>query len=392
MVADVARGDHGGRSGAAKRRTGFEGRRKALPADARRQNRSLLLRALFHAGPMSRADLARASGLTPTTVSNVIGELVSEGMIEEAGRTLSGSVGKPATLVSVVADARHVVCLDLSCAGEIRGAVVDLARKVVARRSVRRREASGAALIGQRVATTAIEIAGELASQTDRPLLGIGVATPGVVDTDGVVVRAAHLGLDHVTLGPQLTAALGLPVRVANDAHAAALGELAFVTSDYGNVLLVRIAEGIGAGLVINHQLFTGTAHAAGEIGHVVVNPRGALCACGKRGCLETVVATPLTTARAAGDVDRKVIAAAGRHLGAALAHLVSALNIDTVVLSGSDEVLGETFRTAASEVIRKRTLDDLGGSVELRPSNFGDDDALLGAAVLILDQELGVA
>ena len=93
---------------------------------------------------MSRADLARASGLTPTTVSNVIGELVDEGMIEEAGRTLSGSVGKPATLVSVVADARHVVCLDLSCAGEIRGAVVNLARKVVARRSVRRREASGA--------------------------------------------------------------------------------------------------------------------------------------------------------------------------------------------------------------------------------------------------------
>jgi predicted NBD/HSP70 family sugar kinase len=363
-----------------------------LPADARRQNRSLLLRALFHAGPMSRADLARASGLTPTTVSNVIGELVGEGMIEEAGRTLSGSVGKPATLVSVVADARHVVCLDLSSADEIRGAIVNLARKVVTRRSVPRREPSGAALTGQRIATTAIELAGELAGQTDRPLLGVGVSTPGVVDTEGVVVRAAHLGLDHVALGPQLTAALGLPVRVANDAHAAALGELAFVTTESGNVLLVRIAEGIGAGIVINHQLFTGTAHAAGEIGHVVVNPRGALCACGKRGCLETVVTTPLSEARAAGRPQRAVVASAGRHLGAALAHLVSALNIDAVVVSGNDEVLGETFRNAARDAIRKRTLDDLGGSVELRPSNFGDDDALLGAALLILDQELGVA
>ena len=145
MFLVVARGDHGGRSGATRRRTGFEGRRKALPADARRQNRSLLLRALFHAGPMSRADLARASGLTPTTVSNVIGELVDEGMIEEAGRTLSGSVGKPATLVSVVPDARHVVCLDLSGADEIRGAVVNLARKVVTRRSVRASRRLGAA-------------------------------------------------------------------------------------------------------------------------------------------------------------------------------------------------------------------------------------------------------
>jgi predicted NBD/HSP70 family sugar kinase len=346
---------------------------------------------LFDAGPMSRADLARASGLTPTTVSNVIGELVDDGMIEEAGRTLSGSVGKPATLVSVVPDARHVVCLDLSCAGEIRGAVVNLARKVVARRSARRRDVSGKVLVGQRLATSAIEVACELAGETDRPLLGVGVATPGVVDADGVVVHAAHLGLDHISLGPQLTVALGLPVRVANDAHAAALGELAVVASDSGNVLLVRVVEGIGAGLVINHQLFTGTAHAAGEIGHVVVNPRGALCACGKRGCLETVVTTPLSEARAAGRHDRSIVASAGRHLGTALAHLVSALNIDTVVLSGRDEVLGETFRTAARDAIRKHTLDDL-GEVHLRPSNFGDDDALLGAAVLILDQELGVA
>jgi predicted NBD/HSP70 family sugar kinase len=183
-----------------------------------------------------------------------------------------------------------------------------------------------------------------------------------------------------------------LPVRVANDAHAAALGELAFVTSDSGNLLLVRISEGIGAGLVINHKLFTGTAHAAGEIGHVVVNPRGPLCVCGKRGCLETVVSAPLCAARAAGRPDRSVVVNAGRQLGAALAHLVSALNIDTVVLSGSDEALGETFRTTVCDAIRKRTLDDLGGAVDLRPSNFGDDDALLGAAVLILDQELGVA
>jgi predicted NBD/HSP70 family sugar kinase len=98
-----------------------------------------------------------------------------------------------------------------------------------------------------------------------------------------------------------------------------------------------------------------------------------------------------LSEARAAGRHDRSIVASAGRHLGTALAHLVSALNIDTVVLSGRDEVLGETFRTAARDAIRKHTLDDL-GEVHLRPSNFGDDDALLGAAVLILDQELGVA
>lgn len=373
-------------------RTGFSGRIKAMPADARRQNRSLLLRTLFHAGPMSRADLARASGLTPTTVSNVIGELVDEGMIEAAGKALSGSVGKPATLVSVVADARQVVCLDLSNSDEIRGAVVNLARKPVARRSTRLRNSSGRGLSGQRVADAAIVLAGDLVADAENPLLGVGVATPGVVDTSGTVVRAAHLGFDHIDLGSQLAASLHLPVRVANDAHAAALGELAFVNSRAGNVLLVRIAQGIGAGLVLNHQLFTGTAHAAGEIGHVVVNPRGELCACGKRGCLEAVVMSAIEQARGGGPPDRRLLTRAGRQLGAALAHLVSALNLDAVVLSGVDEVLGETFRSAVLTAIKSRTLPDLGGSLELRPSIFGDDDVLLGAAVLILDQELGVA
>jgi predicted NBD/HSP70 family sugar kinase len=373
-------------------RTGMEGRSKAAPADARRQNRSLLLRALFRAGPMSRADLARSSGLTPTTVSTVIGELVDAGMIEEAGRTSTGSVGKPATLVSVVADARHVVCLDLSRDDEIRGAVVNLACKPVIRRSVRRRSGNGATMSGQRLAELAADVAGELADRAERPLLGVGVSSPGVVDTEGVVAKSAHLGFDHLPLGAFLAERLRLPVRVANDAHAAALGELALAPTSSGNLLLVRVTEGIGAGIVLNHQLFTGAAHAAGEIGHVVVNPRGDLCACGNRGCLETLVSIPLARMRAGGRADRPALVKAGRHLGAALAHLVSGLDIDTVVLSGIDEALGEPFRLAAADAIRSRTLSDFGDRLQLRLSDFGDDDALLGAAVLILDQELGVA
>jgi len=370
----------------------MEGRSKAAPADARRQNRSLLLRALFRAGPMSRADLARASGLTPTTVSTVVGELVDVGMIEEAGRTSTGSVGKPATLVSVVADARHVVCLDLSNDDEIRGAVVNLACKPVTRRTIRRRSRAGTLLWGQPVADLAVTLARELCNSADRPLLGVGVSTPGVVDTEGVVALSAHLGFDHLALGPLLAERLRLPVRVANDAHAAALGELALAPGTTGNLLLIRITEGIGAGIVLNHQLVTGASHAAGEIGHVVVNPRGERCACGNRGCLETVVSVPLARLRAVGRADRPTLVRAGRHLGAAVAHLVSALDLDTVVLSGIDEALGEPFRLATLDAIRSRTLGDLGQRLDLRLSDFGDDDALLGAAVLILDQELGVA
>jgi predicted NBD/HSP70 family sugar kinase len=157
----------------------------------------------------------------------------------------------------------------------------------------------------------------------------------------------------------------------------------------------VKIGEGVGAGLLIDGQIFVGVRFAAGEIGHVMVHDRGELCACGRRGCLETAIAAPVVRRRLAAVPPAgqlKVLKAAGRRLGVALATLVSALNLDEVVLSGPADVVGEPFRKAALDTIRRRMMPVLGEHVELRASSLGDDDVLLGAAVLVLSQELGVA
>ena len=229
---------------------------------------------------MSRADLARLSGLTPTTVSAVTGELVADGMIEEAGRN-GRTAGKPATLVSVVADARHVVCLDLAVTTD-PGAVVNLACKPVIRRSVAPRSGNGTTMSGQaprrargRRCPRARRPGGAAAPRCRR-------ASPGVVDTEGVVARVGPPRIRPHPARPVHGRAPPPAGTVANDAHAVALGELAFAPSTSGNLLLVRIAEGVGAGIVINHELFTG-GHAAGEIGHVVVEPRGT-CASAEAG------------------------------------------------------------------------------------------------------------
>jgi len=364
---------------------------KAVPEDARRHNRSLMLQSLISDGPLSRADLARATHLTPTSTSDLVAGLLEEGLVEDLGRRAARGVGKPATLVGIVPDARHIVTLDLSADEDVHGAVVDLIGKVLYRRTVAREERTG-----QDAVALAVRLARELTAATDQPILGVGVGSPGVVDPDGVVLEAANLGWHDLPLAHHLGSVLDLPVHVANDANVAVLADYALGDESSDNLLLVKVGKGVGAGLLIAGQLFTGDRSAAGEIGHVTVDERGELCACGRRGCLETAIAVPRLRARLAVARDErakvKVLEAAGRRLGLALATVVSALNLDDVVLSGPPDVVTEAFRAAALATIRRRTIPSVGEHVSLRFDSLGDDDVLLGAAVLVRSAELGVA
>jgi predicted NBD/HSP70 family sugar kinase len=356
-----------------------EARRKAVSGDTRRHNRSLVLRTLFRSGTLSRADLARATHLTRAATSELVAELLAEGLVEELGTRSDQGVGKPATLLGVVPDARLTVTLDLSDDERFRAALVDLGGKVldrrVAERGGRTCEAAIALVLG---------LATDLAAAADRPLLGVGAGTPGVVDPAGVVVEAPNLGWHGVELSRQLAQAVDAPAHVANDANAAALAELGLNGPSERSLLAIKIGWGVGAGLILDGHLVLGDRFAAGEIGHVTVDPHGEACACGRVGCLETAVAAPRLRR---GDRD-----AGGRRLGEALAPVVSALNLREIVLSGPLDVLDETFRSAALAAIRERTMPAVGDNVDIRFSSLGEDDVLLGAARLVLDRELGVA
>jgi predicted NBD/HSP70 family sugar kinase len=389
----MAKGEQGGHEPFGRR---GQATRRAVPGDARRHNRSLVLRTLFRDGPLSRADLARSTHVTRVTASDLVSELIESGLVEELGTRPEQGVGKPATLVGIVADARFVLSLDLSDDERFQGALVDLSGKVVDRLTAPR---------GARTGVAALELvermARDLAGRAERPLLGVGVGSPGVVDLSGVVLEAPNRGWYGVDLAGRLAAALegGPPTHVANDANAAVLGELSLAGPGGRSLLLVKIGHGVGAGLVVDGHLVVGERFAAGEIGHVMVDPRGEPCACGRRGCLETAIAAPhmrrrLAVAEAAGDgaAQARARRAAGSKLGSALAPVVSALNLREVVLSGPLDVLDETFRRAALRAIQSRTMPAVGDNVDIRLTAFGEDDVLLGAAMLVLDRELGVA
>ncbi|WP_408896609.1 ROK family protein [Nocardioides sp. R1-1] len=357
-------------------------------ADSRRHHRSMLLQELFAAGPASRADLARSSGLTRVTVSDLVAELLAEGLVEELGTPSESRVGKPPTMVGLVADAKHVVAIDLSVDDQVAGAVLTLEGEVVLRDARAREGRRGADAVSQ---VQVRELATELVARSSRPLLGVAVATPGVVTSDGVVLDAPNLGWHDLRLADELTAALALPVYVANDANTAVMGEFVFGSRGDGGLLLLRLSTGLGAGLVLGGALLHGQGGAAGEIGHVQVAPDGPRCGCGRLGCLETYLAVPrLRRELAAGDPEA-VLADAGVRLGQALAPVVATLNLGEVVLSGPADLV-EPLARVAEQAVRDRVMPVSAEQFVVRTSSLGDDGVLAGATGVVLAGELGVS
>lgn len=371
---------------------------KVLPEHARSHNRSLVLQTLYTSGAQSRADIARETGLTRVTVSDLVAELMAEGLVVELGQREDARPGKPATLIDVDRGAYRIIGIDLSGHRLVRGAVLDLSGAIVDRAEL---PLGGAT--GERAFELVAELAARLVELATAPVLGIGIGTPGVVDPRGTVRSAPNLGWVDLPLQARLAARFGLPVHATNDANAAVLAEHG--TGDVDDLMLVKIGHGVGAGLIVGGRLVSGSAFASGEIGHVVVGTDGGpRCVCGKDGCLEAWLSVPRLTAQldelGEGDEDASdeasaraaVLAEAGRRLGIVLAPVVGALDIAEIVLSGPAHLLDGPLIEATVDTLRNRTMAVQNRDLRLRMTAHGQDIVLRGAAVMVLSGELGVS
>ncbi len=362
-----------------------------LPEHARSHNRSLVLQTLYRLGPRSRADIARETGLTRVTVSDLVAELIAETLVVEIGQREDVRPGKPATLLDLDRESFQIIGVDLSAYKTFHGAVLDLDGKILERAELPLESSTGADATAKVFALIA-----SLLARATRPILGIGVGSPGVVDLAGVVLSAPNLGWKGVELQAELAARFELPVLVSNDANAAALAEHSFGGAE-SDMMIIKIGHGVGAGLLLGGTPLFGSRFAAGEIGHVVVGTDGgADCACGKRGCLETWLATPrldAALAAAATSTERNaILSEAGLRLGIALAPVVGALDLAEVVLSGPTELLDGALATATIETLRARTMPEFHGNLTLRMTELGEDIVMRGAAVMVLSARLGVS
>jgi len=363
---------------------------KVLPGQARGHNRSLVLQSLYSDGPQSRADLARVTALTPVTIGALVSELLTEGLVVELGTRTDSRVGKPARLVGFDPAAAHIVSIDLSSHQRLRGAILDLNGKLLTTMNLPRGRRTGAAAV-----KLVTELATRLVGEAERPVLGVGVGSPGVVDSAGNILDAPNLGWSGVPLAQILADAVERPVHVGNDANAAALAEHSFGGSGAAGVLVLTVGLGVGAGILLDGALIHGGHFAAGEIGHVTAEEDGTECACGRSGCLETVLAIPQLRARLAdlGPTDQeKLLISAGERLGVTLAPVISTLDLAEIVLNGPPDLLGGALLDSLARTVRRRVMPVVAQDLDIRLSALHENSVLLGASVLVLSGELGVS
>lgn len=355
-------------------------------------NRSLILATLFHQGPMSRADLARGSGLTAPTISALVSDLEADGLVadtEDVHGSGARRRGKPSMLVEIQDDAVSLVVVDLH-AGDFRGAVMNLRGRVVARRHVDIGDATGDQALAHLV-----ELVESLIERAPARILGVGVSTPGIVDDEGVIRQAGSLGWYDLPLAHRLAERFGVPAYVGNDVNLLALAAMNLGKTQARNLMVIANEFGVGAGLIVGGRLVEGEQFSAGEMGHLTVDGEGELCAvCGRRGCLDLFVAAAELQGRlAAAPPERhtEILSDAGRALGTVLAPIASALNLNEFLIIGPVDLVDGAFLDSAQETARARTLSPISASLTVRSLAAGPDLALLGAACQILTAELGV-
>ena len=363
-------------------------------------NRDVILERIRALQPISRVDLARVSGLQPSTVSSIVEQLLRERWIRE-GATIKTARGRPPTLLSLNDDL--VILVADVRPGYATVALIDLKGRLLTRQIVplgRSPELS--------VSLIAAAMQRIRANHKERTFEGIGLSLPGRVDpATNRLTWAPNLAWSHYDIAAELQTALGLEVQLENAANACLLSELWFSRGEnLQNAVLVTISEGIGAAILVEGRLITGHRGLAGEFGHICVDPLGPLCGCGARGCWEVFAShraalryykelqpnsehrTIVELMALALDGDASAAAALERQalaIGQGLHLLNAVLSPDLILLVGDITQFTGKYRAIIDRECRVGLM--AGEGPRLRSVDDGEFARLLGAAAVVLQR-----
>ncbi|MCW2841314.1 MAG: sugar kinase [Aeromicrobium sp.] len=359
--------------------------------------------------PRTRGELARLSSLARSTVTARVDALLSSGLLEPVGEAASTG-GRPPTRFALNRHDRVVLAIDLG-ASHATVAVSDLGGRVLGQRTVECDIADGPVTVVDLVARIGVELLDEL-GRPSRDVAGVGIGVPGPVEhaTGRPANPPIMPGWHDVDVPELLSRHFGGPVLVDNDVNLMALGEYVTSWQESQHLLLVKVATGIGAGIVSDGRLMRGALGSAGDLGHVQVAGASAdvVCRCGNVGCLEAVAAGPAIAAKlqaagldvtgsqgivdavAAGDVAAlRAVREAGRDLGAVLATCVNLLNPSVIVIGGKLSEAGEYLLAGVREVVYQRSLPLATHDLRIVSSSAGSQAGILGASAMVIDAVL---
>jgi predicted NBD/HSP70 family sugar kinase len=373
----------------------------------RTANRRHVIETLRTSGSMTRSALARATGLSRTTISTLLGELIEQGIVTEAseGGGERRGAGRPATLVQLDHSAGVAVSIDVG-ARHLAVAIGDLAHRVLAERWV--------PLPATHEADDGLERAAELVRETlaeagveKDAVIGAAMGLPAPISQPAGLVASSNIlpGWAGVHVADEMSERLGVPVFVENDSNLGALAESAWgAGAGFDQLAYIKAATGIGAGLVQDGKLFRGTTGTAGEIGHTTVAEDGPICRCGNRGCLELYaggVALLDALHQSHPDVETleqvvelahqghpacaRVLADAGSHIGVAIANLINLFNPRCIVVGGELAGAGEIVLGPMRVAAERSAVQAAVAAVEIVPGVLGQRAEVLGGLALVL-------
>lgn len=367
-------------------------------------NKSIVLNKIRTSEPISRAQIAKETKLTPPTVSSIVRELMEQELVIESNLGESRGGRKPTMLlvnengfyvIGVDAGPKTIECILSNLSGEIKHSIVVPLTLPLTNESF--------------LSTLKDSINKVLKKVPNREkIIGIGVAMHGVVDVEtGMSLIAPHLQLRNIPIKEELEQAFNLDVHVENDARAMALGESWFGQYErVSSMMAVNLGIGVGAGVVIDGKLFRGATGLAGEVGHMTIDMHGERCECGNRGCLESLASAPAITKRANKLMPEKEIVSSeeiyelalnhdqacieilegtGEILGIGLTNLVHIINPELIILGGGVSKSARFLLPPIQAAIKERALTKEAKQIKVVVSRLGDDATVLGAVALLL-------
>jgi len=388
-------------------------------------NQQVVLLSLLYEGSLSRVQLAKKAELSNTTITNLVGELIQEGILSEDGENeLEPNelrpVGRPRTGIHLLPDSRHAVGVHIGV-GLFRIAITNLYDEIKTNQIYNFDINEPAENVLTQIVEKIEAIISESGIGRDK-ILGVGVGASGLVDARSKInILAPNLNWHNVPLQEYIQNAVNLPVVVDNNVHAMAIGETYFgAARGVDSMAFVYGRTGVGAGLIFRGQVFRGSTTGAGEIGHMILLMRGGEpCRCGNSGCLETLVSEPIilrqaeniarrnpkgllaktinerqdltlldrvfTAARNGDEEAHKMIDERAYYLGLALSNLVNLFNPELILLGGIFAQGKDLFLEPVIRTVRDTAFGGLGEKVRVEPTSFGWRAGVIGAAALAL-------
>jgi glucokinase-like ROK family protein len=403
------------------------GKRNSVDHAAMRDmNISLILNTLHNESPLSRAGLANRTGLNKGTISTMVKELLEVNLVQEIGTDASSSdLGRPAIYLETNPDGGYLIGVEIGV-DFVSIITVNFAIEIVARRYESTLKYIDQQAIIDRILFLLKE-ACDQAKKSGRPVFGIGIGLPGLVDTkSGRLLFAPNLGWQDVAIKALVESVVDVPVFVSNEANLAALGENYFGAGQDSNYLLfINSGVGLGGGILINGRLVNGAAGFAGEVGHMIVqqDDSAIICNCGNRGCWETVAGRDALFARVQtaiesgqsswitdkldGDMSRLsiplIVEAAknndpialtalnetGKWLGIGVANLINVINPECVIFGGVLMGAHEYLMPIIRQTVDEHTLSWMHEGIELVTAKHGEDAAVMGGVAIVYEDVL---